>query len=590
MPHAAPRAPPNNLCFTSSIIFPDTKLLLTRKHRPKYTQSNLYFARMSAESMLLLRLYGQTGYLLTLPRSLLKNDQPTQHADPALLTRRQWLGRLPAPAIAPTLGAGFLGENSAGQSPCLHSRSRNSRLQRPKLRRKGRWRHPRHSSISGRHRCVSQRRRRNGSCSRRNLPHWYRRASQQRPLHIAAAGKVLGSGDGKQYHAVDAIPLTGDSTLEDGNYALLFAVNAKNVTVEGPGTVDGQGAQFHSAVRGTPPPSGLGGLRRPYQILAYRCEDLTVRNLSLLDCAYHSIRVIQSKRVHMDGLYVHDRVNGNNDGFHFISAEYVTVSNCTVLSQDDACALFGSCKFVTVTNCVFSTRWSVFRFGGGVAENISISNCVLYDVFGCPIKFHGKPGSRYENMSFSNLVLKDVTGPIHISIGPIGAPQSIRRARHAAGARTVGPIQSGNRPQHLLQQHPRHRHHQPATTPRRHRHQQLQPRRAPLLHRAQRRRRIDPRKYLLRQHPPHLRRRRHSRGRRATRSSADCRRVLHARSHACLRILRPQRSRHHPAKYSLPTQPTGSAPRLDPRSCRRCRHLRPQRSRQPICRVAPALH
>src|SRR6266851_2897232 len=148
MPHAAPRAPPNNLCFTSSIIFPDTKLLLTRKHRPKYTQSNLYFARMSAESMLLLRLYGQTGYLLTLPRSLLKNDQPTQHADPALLTRRQWLGRLPAPAIAPTLGAGFLGENSAGQSPCLHSRSRNSRLQRPKLRRKGRWRHPRHSSIS----------------------------------------------------------------------------------------------------------------------------------------------------------------------------------------------------------------------------------------------------------------------------------------------------------------------------------------------------------------------------------------------------------------------------------------------------------
>ncbi len=237
-------------------------------------------------------------------------------------------------------------------------------------------------------------------------------------LHIAAAGKVFGSGDGKQYHAVDAIPLTGDSTLEDGNYALLFAINAKNITVEGPGTIDGQGAQFHSAVRGTPPPSGLGGLRRPYQILAYRCEDLTVRNLSLLDCAYHSIRVIQSKRVHMDGLYIHDRVNGNNDGFHFISAEYVTVTNCTVLSQDDACALFGSCKFVTVTNCVFSTRWSVFRFGGGVAENITVSNCVIYEVYGCPIKFHGKPGSRYQNMSFSNLVLKDVTGPIHISIGP----------------------------------------------------------------------------------------------------------------------------------------------------------------------------
>ncbi len=237
-------------------------------------------------------------------------------------------------------------------------------------------------------------------------------------LHIAASGKLLGTTDGKQYHAVDAIPLSGDTTLNDGNWALLFAVNAKNVTLEGPGTIDGQGASFHSAVRGETPPSGIGGNKRPYHLLTYRCEGLVVRNIDLVDCAYHSIRIIQSKRVHLDGIYIHNRVNGNNDGFHFISSRYVTVTNCTVLAQDDACALFGSCKFVTITNSVFSTRWSVFRFGGGFPENIAISNCVLYEVLGCPIKFQGNPGSRYENISFSNLVLKDVTGPIHISIGP----------------------------------------------------------------------------------------------------------------------------------------------------------------------------
>src|SRR5439155_9250626 len=32
-------------------------------------------------------------------------------------------------------------------------------------------------------------------------------------LHLAAQGKLLGSGDGKQYYAASAIPLTGDSTL-----------------------------------------------------------------------------------------------------------------------------------------------------------------------------------------------------------------------------------------------------------------------------------------------------------------------------------------------------------------------------------------
>ena len=237
-------------------------------------------------------------------------------------------------------------------------------------------------------------------------------------LHIAAAGKLLGSAQGKDYHAVDAIPLKGDSTLEDGNWALIYAVNANNVTIEGPGTIDGQGAQFHSPVRGTPPPSGLGGLRRPYHLLFYRCDSLRVREIDLLESAYHSVRVIQCHRVHMDGIYIHNRVNGNNDGFHFISCEFVTVTNCTVLSQDDACALFGCCRYVTVTNSFFSTRWSVFRFGGGVARDITVSNCVLFQVYGCPIKFHGVPGNRFENMSFSNLVLDDVTGPIHASLGP----------------------------------------------------------------------------------------------------------------------------------------------------------------------------
>jgi Glycosyl hydrolases family 28 len=236
-------------------------------------------------------------------------------------------------------------------------------------------------------------------------------------LRIAAGGTLLGSADGKQYHAVEAIPLHGDTTLNDGNWALLFAVKAVNVTIEGPGTIDGQGAQFHSPVRGTPPPSGIGGNKRPYHILVYQSENFTVRNISLIDCAYHSIRVVESQRIFLDSIYIHSRVNSNNDGFHFISAQHVAVSNCIIKCGDDACAMFGSCRYITVTSSYFSTRWSVFRFGGGHAGDIAISNCVLREVYGCPMKFQGDPGSIFENISFSNLVLDDVTGPISISIG-----------------------------------------------------------------------------------------------------------------------------------------------------------------------------
>ena len=247
-------------------------------------------------------------------------------------------------------------------------------------------------------------------------------------LHIAAQGKLLGSADGKQYHAADEIPLTGDATLRDGNVGLLFAVNAENVTVEGPGTIDGQGAQFRSPTRGVSPPSGRGGSQRPYHLLFYRCKNLRVRDLFLVASAFHSIRVIQSDFVWMQGLRIYNRVNGNNDGFHFISCEHVHVSDCDVQSQDDACALFGSCKKVTVTNSTFSTRWSVFRFGGGNPENVVISNCVIYDTYGCPIKMHFGPDSQVQNILFSNLVLQGVTGPISIDLAP-----------HARGGDTPAP-------------------------------------------------------------------------------------------------------------------------------------------------------
>ncbi|MGH9882488.1 MAG: glycosyl hydrolase family 28 protein, partial [Pyrinomonadaceae bacterium] len=101
---------------------------------------------------------------------------------------------------------------------------------------------------------------------------------------------------------------------------------------------------------------------------------------------------------------------------HINSSQYVHIINCDVVCQDDACALFGSNKFVTVTNCTFSTRWSVFRFGGGEAENITISNCVIYETYGCPVKMRCGARSRFENITFSNLIMKDVTGPISIGL------------------------------------------------------------------------------------------------------------------------------------------------------------------------------
>lgn len=237
-------------------------------------------------------------------------------------------------------------------------------------------------------------------------------------LHLSAGSTLLGSADGKQYHAADAIPLQGDSTLQDGNVGLIFAVKAENMRIEGMGTIDGQGAQFRHPTKGKPSPAGLSSHDRPYHILLYQCKNVCVQDIFLKNSAYHSVRVIQCSYAKFYGLHIHGRVIYNNDGFHFISSEYVHVDNCDVQSQDDACALFGSCRFVTISNSSFSTRWSVFRFGGGVAEHITVSNCIIYQAFGCPVKMRCGPGSRFENISFSDIIMNEVTGPISIGLGP----------------------------------------------------------------------------------------------------------------------------------------------------------------------------
>jgi hypothetical protein len=237
-------------------------------------------------------------------------------------------------------------------------------------------------------------------------------------FHIAAQGKILGSADGKHYYPAGAIPTTGEWTMGDGNTGLIFAANAENVTIEGNGAIDGQGAQFRSPVRGTPPPAGIGGNRRPHHLLFYQCKNLKICDISLTACAYHSVRVCVCSYVYIDGIHIYSRVNSNNDGLHFISNQYVHVSNCDIQCQDDACALFGSNKFITINNCSFSTRWSVFRFGGGFSENITVSNCIIYETYGCPIKLRCDSRSRFENISFSNIVMNGVTGPISIGLGP----------------------------------------------------------------------------------------------------------------------------------------------------------------------------
>jgi hypothetical protein len=229
-------------------------------------------------------------------------------------------------------------------------------------------------------------------------------------LHLSAAAKLLGSPKREDYTAGKGVP------SGNGNIVFLYAVNANNVSIEGNGTIDGNGLAFYNGKGDNTGPGqhGIGGnFDRPHLGIFYQCTRLSMYDVFCTASAYHCFRILGCKQVHIDGVRIYNRVNRNNDGFHFNNSEYVHLLNSDVQCQDDACALFGSNKFVTITNCTFSTRWSVFRFGGGQSQNIAVSNCLIYDTYGCPIKISAGRAS-IENFTFSNIIMRNVTGPIGI--------------------------------------------------------------------------------------------------------------------------------------------------------------------------------
>ena len=155
-------------------------------------------------------------------------------------------------------------------------------------------------------------------------------------------------------------------------------------------------------------------------------------------CSIAPITAFASSRASaslLDSIYIHNRVNGNNDGFHFISAEQVRLSNCTVKCGDDACAMFGSCKLHHHHQLLLQhalVGLSLWRRPRRRHRHLQLR---AQRGLRLPHEVSGRPRLAFENISFSDLVLDDVTGPISISVG-----KGRRRASDAPSPDVLPPV------------------------------------------------------------------------------------------------------------------------------------------------------
>lgn len=240
-------------------------------------------------------------------------------------------------------------------------------------------------------------------------------------LHLQAGAVLLGSPDYKDYIAV-AQKMPSRSKDLYAKYFMIFAEDAKYISITGSGVIHGNGLKNFQEVR----PQNL----RPFLMRLVNCENVIIRDVQLLESANWTFHLLGCKDVNIDGLVIENRARGNRDGLDIDACQRVTVSNSRFLTTDDAIVLKATndmfCQDISISNCIMRTTGSAIKIGtesNGGFKNITVNNCVFKDVPNhAGIELMTVDGGMMQNILIQNIVMDNVNTPIFIRLGNRARP------------------------------------------------------------------------------------------------------------------------------------------------------------------------
>lgn len=165
-------------------------------------------------------------------------------------------------------------------------------------------------------------------------------------------------------------------------HALLYAHEAREIQVLGPGTIDPQGGSSAFLPKTTQKPMRYQD--RPFGIWLLRCQQVQLRDFHILGAAMWTIHLFECQQVRVSGLSIYAHANQNNDGIDIDGCRDVIVSNCIIDTGDDAICLkttsLATCENVLVHQCLISSHCNALKIGTetlGNFRNIEFSHCLI---------------------------------------------------------------------------------------------------------------------------------------------------------------------------------------------------------------------
>lgn len=244
-------------------------------------------------------------------------------------------------------------------------------------------------------------------------------------LHIGAGATLVGSTDVDDYPSTPSPHPSYTGDLVTGKM-FLHAEDARNIGIEGRGTVDGSGDAWVEGPYGFP-----SFHHRPRLLHFVACENVQIRGVTFRNSASWTLSFLECCDMVLDGFRIESRENPdiekpryadakgrNNDGVDLINCQQVRMSNCFINSGDDSIVLKswspdGACRDITIANCVVSSNASGIKIGtesAGAFEDIVVANCVVFDTRCEGLAVLTVDGARIERVSFSNISLRNIKG------------------------------------------------------------------------------------------------------------------------------------------------------------------------------------
>lgn len=242
-------------------------------------------------------------------------------------------------------------------------------------------------------------------------------------LHLNKDALILGSTNVNDYQNMDPFM---DGLGIDVGWALLVAVDAKNIGIEGEGAIDGQGSKLKAEqIRTDTRSESLRWGRRPFLLRVVRCEGVNVTGVTLSYAAAWTSHYFQCKKVRIEKVKVVSHGVAHNDGMDIDGCQDVVIKDCDIESGDDALCFKTTsstmaCRNIVVSGMRLKSGHGAIKMGTesmAPFENIKISDCYIYNTNNGGIKLLTVDGAHLRNIEISDITMVEVKTPILLRLG-----------------------------------------------------------------------------------------------------------------------------------------------------------------------------